>query len=174
MLDAFEPVLDRLRHRIASMPEYLLETDGGPVGLEADVIFADLITPDDDVRTIRLDRVRPDVLVPIARRPTPLDETDLSMLIPGEARYVLQGCWGQGGALARNRQPGHARCAPGRATRTRLHVDDRAGSVPPPTVRLDTGCNRMVACTSGSKVVASIPWTWGQPSGWPSALRSAS
>jgi hypothetical protein len=77
-----------------AQPESLLETDGGPVGIPADVYMGRMIGPDDQIiADVRLPSAVPEWLTPIA---PPLRvfggaEVDPLPYVPmGAARYVLQ------------------------------------------------------------------------------------
>ena len=62
-------VRHRLRVAINAQPELLLESDGGPVGLKADVFFADLIGHDDQIdHEWTISSAAPKLRVPIRER----------------------------------------------------------------------------------------------------------
>ncbi len=90
----FEPAL---RYRMDAVIEARRpiadDTDGGPVGLDADVILARLIGHDGQVDddTLRLPDVPQSVDVPLRLRPTPAIDPDPTAAQPARvARYVLQ------------------------------------------------------------------------------------
>ena len=81
---------DRLTAVIESQPEVLLEQDGGPIGLKADLFLATLYGFDEQVDAeIRVPKAEWDVRMPIRRRLSVLDEPDPSPVMP-IAVYVLQ------------------------------------------------------------------------------------
>lgn len=76
-------------------PRLLLETDGGPVGMKADVIFARLIGMDDNIVQDgwRLPRVEPYLLMPIplSRRERMANyEPTVADAVLRTAKFVLQ------------------------------------------------------------------------------------
>lgn len=87
-----EPMLrDRLMRTIENDPQVLLEVDGGPVGMTADIILATLYGFDEQIDgKWRIPSVTPDLLRPLNHRLT-LDTPDgpPSPTFP-VARYVLQ------------------------------------------------------------------------------------
>lgn len=93
-----EPILRRQAYAIYdSQPEMLLEHDGGPYSLDADVLMARLAGFEDEIVEdgLRLERIYPDLLRPIA---LPLRSWLTEAAAPPEpswraARYVLQSGW---------------------------------------------------------------------------------
>lgn len=78
---------------IDNQPEVLLEGDGGPVGMKADVILARFLGFDDQIIQdgYRLQRVEPEWLMPIHPRMTARAQPDPPpMPMMRTARYVLQ------------------------------------------------------------------------------------
>jgi hypothetical protein len=77
-----------------AQPESLLETDGGPVGISADVYMGRMIGPDDQVISdVRLPSAVPEWLMPIAPPLRVFGGAEVGSLpyVPmGAARYVLQ------------------------------------------------------------------------------------
>lgn len=94
----FEPYLaERLTKVIEHQPEVLLEHDGGPWSLKADIILAVLYGMDGQVDALwRIPRVEDVLLRPISRRPTMrMDADPMADLTPSTARYVLQSSWAE-------------------------------------------------------------------------------
>lgn len=88
-----EPLLRRRAYgALEADPQVLLEVDGGPLGVDADVFIARLIGFEDEVVDdgIRLRRAEPVYLVPLHRRLSML-EPDPAELAPMRiSTYVLQ------------------------------------------------------------------------------------
>lgn len=95
-------VREHLRAMIYREPEFLLEQDGGPVGLQADLIMADLVGEDNQVELSLIDLQVPSGLPDTLRIPVPSPE--LSAIEDGDvipfhdprlivATYVLQSSW---------------------------------------------------------------------------------
>lgn len=95
-MQAFSSFLrQRLTAHIEAQPEVLLEHDGGPMGLKADIILATLYGMDDQIDAEwRIPRVEPHLLMPIRPRLTAI-EPEPGPLLPTmrTARYELQSNW---------------------------------------------------------------------------------
>jgi hypothetical protein len=93
MWDQIEPtLLDLMQAKIDAMPESLLESDGGPVGIKADVILARLIGWDEE--TVATWRIRE--VAPILFRPLSLPQFikwSGGGIISRRAEFVLQSCY---------------------------------------------------------------------------------
>lgn len=73
MNDLERHLRDRLEANIVNDPQVLLDQDGGPAGIRADVYLAKLIGHDDQtVAEIRVKEARDVVLLPIPARPSRL------------------------------------------------------------------------------------------------------
>jgi hypothetical protein len=91
-----EPIFrERAYRSLAAQPEYLLEGDGGPIGLKADAVFARLTGFDDEIVKdgYRLSRVEPELRVPMRPRLQAWSEPAASAALLRVARYVLQSGW---------------------------------------------------------------------------------
>lgn len=85
---------DMLTARVEQDPEVLLEHDGGPVGLKADVIFATLYGMDEQIEAEwRIPRVEPYLLMPLRERVTIAAPEPTAMPTMRTARYELQSNW---------------------------------------------------------------------------------
>ena len=83
-------VRDRLTAIIEAQPEVLLEQDGGPIGLKADLYLATLYGFDEQVDAeIRVPKPEWDLRMPIRRRLTLAEPEPMEMVMP-VALYVLQ------------------------------------------------------------------------------------
>ncbi len=92
----FEPFLaERLTGVIEHQPEVLLEHDGGPEGLKADIILAVLYGMDGQVDALwRIPKVTHALLRPIRRRLSlRADPDEMTSPSIATARYVLQSSW---------------------------------------------------------------------------------
>ena len=85
----------RLTHFIEADPQVLLEHDGGPLGLKADIILATLYGFDEQVDAEwRIPRVESTLLRPITPRLSlTADDADAAMPTMRVARYELQSAW---------------------------------------------------------------------------------
>jgi hypothetical protein len=76
---------------IRSEPEYLLECDGGPEGMTADIVVARMFGYDGQMdREVRLRRAEPVVRLPIAYPGPTLAFEELAHATMSTAEYVLQ------------------------------------------------------------------------------------
>lgn len=94
MWEQIEPLLiERMEATINHDPRVLLEVDGGPAGMKADVVLARLYGFDEQVdHTWRIREVLPDLRVPIPQRLNLASFSDESPIAPAfrVAEYVLQ------------------------------------------------------------------------------------
>jgi hypothetical protein len=97
MWDEIKPtLLDMMQAKIDAIPESLLERDGGPVGMKADVILARLIGWDEEtVDTWRIQGVVPVLFraIPTSLRSTLGMEPPATGIISPTAEFVLQSCY---------------------------------------------------------------------------------
>lgn len=90
--EQIEPTLREEAYRVIdSDPQVLLETDAG-FSLDADVFFARLVGFDDEVvADWRINRIEPELYVPLMDRPTMASAEDvLYPTMPRRATYKLQ------------------------------------------------------------------------------------
>jgi hypothetical protein len=94
----FTTLVDMAYRRMTRDPEYLLEHDGGLVGVTADYVVARLIGYDEQVeRTMLLHEVLPELRLPfVPTTRTLLSEADPSLPDFRTARYVLQSGYATG------------------------------------------------------------------------------
>lgn len=84
---------ERMTAIIENDPRVLLEHDGGPCGIKADIYLATLYGHDEQVDAEwRIPRIETTLLRPIMRRPTMVAESEPSLDLP-IARYELQSSW---------------------------------------------------------------------------------
>jgi hypothetical protein len=111
-VDRWQQVEPTLRHKayrtIESDPQVLLETDGGPVGMPAEVIFARLLGFEDEVVEdgLRLAEVVPDLRLPIMSLGPLLSSGPLEPQPIRVARYALQSGYARTKVAAEFAPPG--------------------------------------------------------------------